>query len=72
MPWSHNVKTFYNINIDMTVIAVRVNGSGIVFVNLQIVRRQRYLGHHGLPKSSVFELSAHEIFCQMFFASPLH
>ena len=47
MPWSHNVTPFYNINIDMTVIAVRVNGSGIVFVNLQIVRQQRYLGHHG-------------------------
>ena len=31
----------------MTVIAERVNGSVIVFVNLQIVRRQRYLGHHG-------------------------
>ena len=36
MPWSHNVKPFYNINIGMAVIAERVNGSGIVFVNLQI------------------------------------
>ena len=30
MPWSHNVTPFYNVNIDMAVIAVRVNGSGTV------------------------------------------